>query len=285
MNQQIINLFDQYTHKPLPRSEFLKKLAKLTGSMAAALAVLPLLEVNYAKAATVTDQDLEIITGKIEYPSGDEKIKAYQAVPSKDGKTGAVVLIHENRGLNPHIEDVARRVAKAGFLAIAPDALSIDGGTPEDTDQARTMIRALDRQKTLSRFVAAVDYLEKHANSNGNVGCVGFCWGGRMANQLAVNAPEMKAAVAFYGSQPTAEDVAKIKGKVMLHYGSLDERINKGIPDYTVALKKEGVPYELFMYEGANHAFHNDTAPTRYNEAAAKLAWQRTIDFFRKELE
>lgn len=285
MNQRIINLFDQYTHKPLPRSEFLKKLAKLTGSMAAALAVLPLLEVNYANAATVTDQDLEIITGKIEYPNGDEKIEAYQAAPSKDEKTGAVVVIHENRGLNPHIEDVARRVAKAGFLAIAPDALSIDGGTPADTDQARTLIRALDRQKTLSRFVAAVDYLEKHANSNGNVGCVGFCWGGRMANQLAVNASEMKAAVAFYGSQPTTEDVAKIKGKVMLHYGSLDERINKGIPDYTAALKKEGVPYELFMYEGANHAFHNDTAPTRYNEAAAKLAWQRTIDFFRKELE
>ncbi len=284
MNQRIINLFDQYTHKPLPRSEFLKKLAKLTGSMAAALAVLPLLEVNYAKAAKVTEQDPEIITSRIEYPSGDEKMKAYQAAPSKDGKTGAVVVIHENRGLNPHIEDVARRVAKAGFLAIAPDALSIDGGTPEDTDQARTMIRALDRQKTLDRFVAATDYLEKHPNSNGKVGCVGFCWGGRMANQLAVNAAAIKAAVAFYGSQPTAEDVAKIKGKVMLHYGSLDERINKGIPDYEMALKKENVPYELFIYEGVNHAFHNDTAPTQYNETAAKLAWQRTIDFFGKEL-
>lgn len=284
MNQRIINLFDEYTHKPLPRSEFLKKLAKLTGSMAAALAVLPLLEVNYAKADTVADQDSEIITSRIEYPSGDVKMKAYQAAPSKDGKTGAVVVIHENRGLNPHIEDVTRRVAKAGFLAIAPDALSLDGGTPEDTNQARTMIRELDRQKTLNRFVAAVDYLVKHQNSNGKVGCVGFCWGGRMANQLAVNAPAMKATVAFYGSQPTAEDVAKIKGKVMLHYGSLDERINKGIPGYEAALKKEGVPYELFIYEGVNHAFHNDTAPTRYNEAAAKLAWQRTIDFFGKEV-
>ncbi len=146
------------------------------------------------------------------------------------------------------------------------------------------MIRALDRQKTLDRFVAAADYLEKHPNSNGKVGYVGFCWGGRMANQLAVNAAAIKAAVAFYGSQPTAEDVAKIKGKVMLHYGSLDQRINKGIPDYEMALKKENVPYELFIYEGVNHAFHNDTAPTRYNETAAKLAWQRTIDFFGKEL-
>jgi len=204
------------------------------------------------------------------------------ARPKADGKYGTVIVIHENRGLNPHIEDVTRRAANAGFLAMAPDALSSQGGTPTNEDSARDMIGKLDAQQNLQNFIKAFDYLGGRKESNGKFGCVGFCWGGGLANQLAVNMPNLKAAVAFYGRQPDAADVPKIKSAVQLHYGSLDERINAGIPAYEDALKKAGVKYELYMYEGANHAFHNDTAPTRYNEAAARLAWQRTIDFWTK---
>jgi len=212
-------------------------------------------------------------------------VKAYVARPKAEGKYGTVIVIHENRGLNPHIEDVTRRAANAGFLALAPDALSSQGGTPSNEDSARDMIGKLDAQQNLQNFVKAFDYLGNRKDSNGKFGCVGFCWGGGIANQLAVSMPNLKAAVAFYGRQPDAADVPKIKAAVQLHYGSLDDRINAGIPAYEEALKKSGVKYELYMYEGANHAFHNDTAPTRYNEAAAKLAWQRTIDFWTKYLK
>ena len=257
---------------------------KLTGSAAAAVALLPLLEVNYAKAATVNQQD--VFTESITYDCIDGvKMKGYLAKPKTDGKLGTVVVIHENRGLNPHIEDVTRRVALAGFLALAPDALSPLGGTPADGDQARNMFQQLDAPKTISNFVKAFDYLKTRKDSNGKFGCVGFCWGGAMANNLAVNMPDLLAAAPYYGRQPEANDVPKIKATLQLHYAGMDERINAGIPAYEEALKKSGVKYELFMYDGAQHAFNNDTAPTRYNEAAAKLAWGRTTDLFNKLLK
>lgn len=284
MDQNIINLFDEYTHKPLKRDEFIRRLVKITGSMAAAMAVLPMLEVNYAHAEVVSEQDEDIITEDVTYPGDGITMKAYLARPKTDGKYGSVIVIHENRGLNPHIKDVTRRVAKAGFLAVAPDALSGTGGTPQNEDEARDLIGKLDAGKNLNNFLKGLEYAASRKESNGKTGCVGFCWGGAMANQLAVNAPQLKAAVSFYGRQPAAEDVKKIKSRVQLHYGGLDERINAGIQAYEQALKDAGIKYELFVYEGAQHAFNNDTAPTRYNEAAATLAWGRTIDLFKKEL-
>jgi carboxymethylenebutenolidase len=280
MNQQIINLFDEYTHAPLSREEFLRRLTKLTGSLAAALAVLPMLEVNYAHAQTVPPQDDRIDTERITYPGDDCTMKGYLAKPKQKGKYGSVVIIHENRGLNPHIEDITRRVALAGYLAMAPDALSTFGGTPANEDDARNLIGKLDAQKNLNNYIKAFDYLKSREESNGKTGCVGFCWGGGMANQLAVHVPDLKAAVAYYGKQPDAVDVPKIKAAVLLHYGALDERIDAGIPAYEEALKKAGIKYEIYVYEGANHAFNNDTAPTRYNAAAAKLAWERTLKLF-----
>jgi carboxymethylenebutenolidase len=206
------------------------------------------------------------------------------AKPKEKGKHGAVVVIHENRGLNPHIEDITRRVALAGYLALAPDALSPLGGTPTNEDEARDKIGKLDAQKNLNNYIKAFDYLKTREDCNGKSGCVGFCWGGGMANQLAVHVPELKVAVAYYGRQPDAADVPSIKAAVQLHYGALDERIDAGIPAYEEALKKAGTKYELYMYEGANHAFNNDTAPTRYNATAAKLAWERTLKIFGETL-
>ncbi|SKC73693.1 dienelactone hydrolase family protein [Ohtaekwangia koreensis] len=284
MDQRIINLFDEYTHKPLTREDFIRKLSKLTGSTAAALAVLPLLEVNYAKAETVPDQDDRLTTAHVTYPIDGGEMKAYIARPKKSVTYGGVVVIHENRGLNPHIEDVTRRVALEGFVAIAPDALSPLGGTPSDPDKARDMFQQLDAAKTISNFAKAFDFLKTQKDCNGKFGCVGFCWGGAMANNLAVQVSELKAAVPFYGRQPEVNDVPKIKAALQLHYAGMDERINAGISAYEEALKKANINYQLFIYEGAQHAFHNDTAPTRYNEAAAKLAWSRTIAFFNEKL-
>ncbi len=284
MNQRIINLFDEYTHKPLSREVFMKRLTALTGSTATALATLSLLEVNYAKAATIDLQDDRLMTEHIIYPGDSTEMKGYVARPKADGKYPAIVVIHENRGLNPHIEDVTRRAALAGYLALAPDALSPLGGTPADADQARDMFQKLDASKNLNNFIKSFAYLKSRKDCNGKFGTVGFCWGGGMVNQLAVNVPELKAAVAFYGRQPEPADVIKIKAAVQLHYAGADERINAGIPAYEEALKKAKVTYELYLYDGAQHAFHNDTAPTRYNEVAAKLAWERTLAFFQKNL-
>ncbi len=284
MDQKIINLFDEYTHKPLSREEFLKKLAMLTGSTAAATAILPLLEVNYAHAATIEQEDDRLVTERITYAGDETTMKAYIARPKKKGMYPPVMVIHENRGLNPHIEDVTRRMALEGFLAIAPDALSPHGGTPANEDQARELFAKLDTAKNLKNFIKGFDYLKTRDDSTNKFGCIGFCWGGALANQLAVNVAELKVAVPFYGRQPEAVDVPKIKAFVQLHYGGLDERVNAGIPMYEEALKKAATRYELFVYEGAQHAFHNDTAPTRYNETAAKLAWGRAIALFKKEL-
>lgn len=284
MDQRIINLFDEYTHKPLTREEFLKKLARLTGSTAAALAVLPFLEVNYAQAATVPQQDDRITTQYVTYDAEGVAMRAYLAQPKKKGKHAAIVVVHENRGLNPHTEDVARRFALEGFIALAPDALSPLGGAPADADKARELFQQLDASKNLQNFVRAFDYLRTLSDCNGKLGCIGFCWGGAMANSLAVHVADLLAAVPFYGRQPEASDVPKIKAALQLHYAEMDERVNAGIPAYEEALKKAGISYELHLYSGAQHAFFNDTAPTRYNEAAAKLAWARTTEFFKKKL-
>ncbi|MBS1681971.1 MAG: dienelactone hydrolase family protein [Bacteroidetes bacterium] len=284
MDQQIINLYDEYTHKPLTREEFLSKLAKLTGSTAAAMAILPMIEVNYAQAQTVPQSDDRLFTEHITYTGQNGEMKAYVARPKQEKKYPAVMVIHENRGLNPHIEDVTRRMALEGFLAFAPDALSTQGGTPTDPDKAREMFSKLDATANLSNFVKGFEYLSARKDCTGNFGCIGFCWGGALTNQIAVNMPTLKVAVPFYGRQPTATDVPKIKAFVQCHYGQLDERINAGIPAYEEALKKAGTRYEIFIYEGAQHAFNNDTAPTRYNEAAAKLAWGRAITLLKKEL-
>lgn len=283
MDQRIINLYDEYTHKPLTRNDFLKRLAVLAGGTAAAMTILPMLEVNYANAA-VTPQD-DLFTERITYPGINGNMQAYVARPKEEKPYAAVIVIHENRGLNAHIEDVARRAAKAGYLAIAPNALSSLGGTPENADEARAKFQQLKPEDNLQNFIKVFDYLPSRKDCNGKFGCVGFCWGGAMSNSLAVNVPSLKAAVPFYGRQPATEDVSKIKAAIQLHYGALDEGVNKGIPAYEEALKANKVNYELYIYEGAQHAFHNDTAPTRYNEAAAKLAWQRTIEFFGKHLK
>ncbi len=283
MKQEIINLYDEYTHKPLKRSEFLRRLVLLTGSTMAAMAVLPLIEVNQAHAAVTPTEDL--FTESISYPGIPQSMQAYVARPKKEKKYPAVIIIHENRGLNAHIEDVARRAANEGFLAIAPNALSALGALPATEDEARAKFQELKAENNLQNFKNVFDYLATRADFNGKVGCVGFCWGGAMANDLAVNIPSLKAAVAFYGRQPAAEKVSSIKAALQLHYASLDERVNAGIPAYEAALKQNNIAYELFMYEGVNHAFHNDTAGARYNEAAAKLAWKRSMEFFKKHLD
>lgn len=282
MDQRIINLYDEYTHKPLTRNEFLRRLVLLTGSTAAALSLLPMIEVNQAHAG-ITPAD-ELFTERISYPGSNGDMQAYVARPKEEKKYPTVVVIHENRGLNAHIEDVTRRAAMAGYLAIAPNALSSLGGTPANEDEAREKFQQLKAEDNLQNFIKVFDYLPGRKDCNGHLGCVGFCWGGAMANTLAVNVPSLRAAVAFYGRPPATEDVARIKAAVQLHYAGLDERVNAGLPAYEEALKKNKITYEQYVYEGVNHAFHNDTAPARYNEAAAKLAWQRTLDFFAKHL-
>ena len=285
MDQKFIALYDEYTHAPLPRRVFLKRLARLAGGAAAASALLPLLENNYAAAQMVSPGDARLVTSRTGYAGAGGEVRAYLALPnSASGKLPAVVVIHENRGLNPHIEDVTRRLALEGFLAMAPDALSPAGGTPKDQDRARAMIYDLDPARTLKNYLAAVSHLKNHPSSNGRVGCVGFCWGGGLANQLAVHSGDLKAAVVFYGRTPQAVQVPLISAPLLLHYAGLDRRINSGVPAYEAALKKSGKQYALHMYQGVNHAFHNDTAGARHAPEAARLAWSRSVAFFRKHL-
>jgi carboxymethylenebutenolidase len=284
MYQKITDLYDEYTKGLLDRREFLKKLAVLAGGTAAASALLPQLERNHAMAEVVSKDDPRLHTEYVEYPGETGEVRAHLARPKGDEKIPGVIVIHENRGLNPHTEDVARRVALEGFLAIAPDALSPLGGTPEDANEARSMIGKLDGEANVKNFVAAVKYLKTHPQSTGKVGVMGFCWGGGVTNQVAVNAPDLDAAVPFYGRQPASEDVPKIKAPLLLHYASLDKRINAGIPAFEAALKKSSIEYKMHMYEGAAHAFFNDTG-SRYHEEAAKLAWERTIAFLKEKLK
>lgn len=281
MDQKIVNLYDEYTHSQMGRKDFMKKLATLAGSTALAMTILPLLENNYAAASYVND---EIEVSNVSYSGVDGEIKAVLAKPKGKKSLGTVLVIHENRGLNPHIIDVTKRVAAEGFLALGVDALSPLGGTPADEDKGRELIGKLDPDKNLQNYLKGLEYLRTRKDGNGKVGCVGFCWGGGMANKLAVHDPKLQAAVAYYGAQPNVADVPKIKASIMCHYGGLDERINAGIPAYEKALKENNIDYKIFIYEGVNHAFNNNTSPTRYNEAAAKLAWGRTIELFKKEL-
>jgi carboxymethylenebutenolidase len=284
MDQRIIDLYDDFTHGGMGRRSFLDKLAALAGSTAAATALLPILQNNYAHAQTVPENDGRITAETVDIP-GAQELKGYLVKP-KDatGKLPTVIVIHENRGLNPHIKDVTRRMATEGFIALGLDYLSPMGGTPADEDKGREMIGQLRQPDVIASGKAAVAYLKGRPDSNGKVGAIGFCWGGGAVNNLAVNEPNLNAGVAYYGGQPKAEDVPKINAAMMMHYGGLDERINAGIPAYEAALKQAGKTYEIHVYEGANHAFNNDTNAARYDKEAADLAWRRTIGFLKKNL-
>jgi carboxymethylenebutenolidase len=284
MDQRIIDLYDAYTHGALGRRGFMDRLSQLAGGAAAAAALLGVLQNDYARAAIVPEDDPRLRTETAGYGEGGTKSSGYLARLKAGGRRPAVIVIHENRGLNPHIKDVARRLGVEGFLAFAVDALSPAGGTPADEDKAREMIGALDADETLARIAAAVPFLAGHAESTGKVGAVGFCWGGGMANRLAAAGTSLAASVAYYGRQLPAAEVPRITAPLLLHYAGLDERINAGIPDYEAALKANGKAYELHTYEGANHAFNNDTNAARYDKQAATLAWGHTIAFLKKHL-
>lgn len=280
MNHKLTEFLDAGTG-PLQRREFLKKMSILSGGTAAVL-LMPSL---HTKAELISPEDPRLQIEMINYPGAAGEMQAYLAKPTGKEKYPAVIVIHENRGLQPHIKDVARRMALEGFLALAPDALSPLGGTPDDLDTARSKMRELDGEQTKQNFVAAVQYLKTHPLSTGKVGCTGFCWGGAMTNQVAVNAPDLLAAVPYYGRQPAADDVPRIKASLMMHYAGMDERINAGIPAFEKALKEAKIGYQIFIYEGAQHAFNNDSNPDRYHKEAAELAWTRTVAFFKEKLK
>lgn len=281
----ISDLYNGYKKGELTRRGFLRKLAIYTGSAASATLMLPIIEENDPVSGAKQKKEPELINGFIKYPGYTGEMRAFMARPKKGKKFPAVIVIHENRGLVPHIQDVTKRMAREGFLSLAPDALSPVGGTPEDISNAGALFKQLNNEETVKNFVAAVKYLQTHPNSNGKVGCTGFCWGGAMTNQVAVNAPDLKAAVPYYGRQPSAEETAKIKAPVMAHYAENDPGINAGIEAFEEALKKNNIEYHIFRYPGTGHAFNNDTNPERYNEEAAKLAWQRTVGFFKEKLK
>jgi len=279
---RVLELFDQYVHGGISRREFLDRAKPLAVGGVSAAALLA----DYSLAQQVPEGDSRIRTARVEYdsPQGHGTVQGLLAWPAKkDGKIPAVLVIHENRGLNPYIEDVARRMAAEGFLALAPDGLTPLGGYPGTDDEGREMQRKLDGAKLFEDFVAGVKYLQSHDDSTGKVGAVGFCYGGGVCNGLAARLPDLAAAVPFYGRQAPVEDVPGIRAPLQLHYGELDERINAGWPAYEAALKAHGKEYEVYFYPGANHGFHNDTTP-RYDEAAAKLAQSRTVAFFKKHL-
>jgi carboxymethylenebutenolidase len=284
MDKKIVNLYADYRQRRLNRRDFVRKLAIVAGSSAAASALIPGMGKKNHLFSEQDDPDLN--TESITYPGESGEIKGFMAWPKTGKKFPAVLIIHENRGLQPHIKDVTRRMAKEGFLSLAPDALSPLGGTPEnDLDKAVKMIGQLDNDKTIKNMVAAVKYLKTNPLSTGKVGCTGFCWGGGMTNQVAVNSPDLNAAVPYYGKQPNEEQVANIKAPIMAHYAGDDSFINPGIPAFEEALKKYKKEYQIFIYDGAKHAFNNDSNPERYNEKAAKLAWSRTIAFFKEKLK
>ncbi len=278
-------LYGQYTNKKISRRQFLEKLAAVVGGVAAAYAVLPLLENSMVQAEIIAKDDVRLVTQVVKFQIGTGQMSGYQAQPKDVAKMPAILVVHENRGLNSHIEDVTRRFALEGFLALAPDALSSAGGSPADSEQAIGMIKNLNMEETVKNFAAAAAYLKTHPQSTGKVGVVGFCWGGAIANYLAVQSSDINAAVPYYGKQPPTVDVVKIKAALLLHYAGLDERINQGIPELKEALVKNGVEHELYMYEGTEHAFNNDTNPARYNKQAAELAWRRTIEFLMRKLK
>jgi len=283
MDQRIIDLYDSFTHGGIDRRDFLDRLAKIAGSSAAALALLPLLQNDYARAAMVAPDDARLAIDTVSYDAAGTRIGGYLARLKTKGKRPAVIVIHENRGLNPHIQDIARRIALEGFLTLAVDMLSPLGGTPADEDKARDMIGTLNAGDTARRIAAAVPFLEQHVESTGKVGIVGFCWGGGIVNRVAVLAPDLKAGVIYYGLQVPADQVTAIQAPLLLHYAGLDQRVNAGIAAYEAALKTANKRYTIYIYPNVNHAFNNDTS-NRYDKPAADLAWSRTIAFFKENL-
>ncbi|KQS61192.1 dienelactone hydrolase [Rhizobium sp. Leaf371] len=285
-DQELLELYDYYAHGKISKREFLDRAAKFAVGGLTAAAILSSMSPDYALAQQVAFTDPEIVAEYITYPSprGHGEVRGYLVRPAKvEGKVAAVVVVHENRGLNPYIEDVARRVAKAGFIALAPDGLTSVGGYPGNDEKGREFQKSVDPTKLMNDFFAAVEFMMAHEATTGKVGMTGFCYGGGVSNAAAVAYPELAAAVPFYGRQPKAEDVPRIKAPLLLHYGELDTGVNEGWPAYEAALKAAGKTYEAYIYPGANHGFHNDSTP-RYDEAAAKLAWDRTIAWFNRYL-
>ena len=283
MDQRIIDLYDSFTHGGIDRRDFLDRLAKIAGSSAAALALLPLLQNDYARAAMVAPDDARLAIDTVSYDAAGTRIGGTLARLKTKGKRPAVIVIHENRGLNPHIQDIARRIALEGFLTLAVDMLFPLGGTPADEDKARDMIGTLNAGDTARRIAAAVPFLEQHVESTGKVGIVGFCWGGGIVNRVAALAPDLKAGVIYYGLQVPADQVTAIQAPLLLHYAGLDQRVNAGIAAYEAALKTANKRYTVYIYPNVNHAFNNDTS-NRYDKPAADLAWSRTIAFFKENL-
>jgi carboxymethylenebutenolidase len=284
--QELLDLYDYYAHGRITKREFLDRAAKYAVGGATAMTILASLSPNYALAEQIQFTDPDIKAEYITYksPNGNGDVRGYLVRPAKaTGKVAGVVVVHENRGLNPYIEDVARRVAKAGFVALAPDGLTSVGGYPGNDEKGRELQQKVDPQKLMNDFFAAVEFLMKSDLTTGKVGITGFCYGGGVCNAAAVAYPELAAAVPFYGRQPRAEDVPRIKAPILLHYAELDTGINAGWPAYEAALKANGKTYEAHIYPGVNHGFHNDSTP-RYDEAAAKLAWDRTVAWFKRHL-
>jgi carboxymethylenebutenolidase len=285
-SQEVLDLFDKYVHGAIDRRGFLDGAATLTAGATTAAMLLDALSPRFAEAQQVPEDDKRIKTERIEYasPQGTGTMRGYFVRPaSATGKLPGVLVVHENRGLNPHIEDIARRVALANFVAFAPDALTPLGGYPGNEDKARELFPKLDQTKTREDFVAAAAFLKARPECTGKIGVVGFCYGGGISNMLATRVPDLAAAVPFYGGQPSAEDVPNIKAALLIHYAEMDDRVNAGWPAYEEALKANKIRYKAYIYPGTQHGFNNDTTP-RYDEAAAKLAWQRTIDFFNEHL-
>ncbi|MFC3179452.1 YghX family hydrolase [Cypionkella sinensis] len=283
---ELLELYDFYAHGKISKREFLEKAGRFTVGGLTAAAVLGLMSPNYALAEQVSFNDPDIVADYVTYPSpkGNGDVRGYLVRPAAaTGKLPAVVVVHENRGLNPYIEDVARRLAKAGFLALAPDGLSSVGGYPGNDEEGKALQAKVDPEKLMNDFFAAIEWMMAHEAATGKVGITGFCYGGGVSNAAAVAYPELGGAVPFYGMQPKPEDVAKIKAPLLLHYAELDTRVNEGWPAYEAALKAAGTQYEAFIYPGVNHGFHNDSTP-RYDKAAAELAWERTVAFFRANL-
>lgn len=284
MDQKIINLYDRFIHGGMSRREFLDRLAEVAGSAAAAAALLPLLQSDFAKAATIAGDDSRLVAERVSYDSSKRRINAYLVRGKGMGKRPTVIVIHQNRGLNAHIEDVARRLAVEGYLVLAPDLLSVNGGTPADEQKALDLHQKTSREDMVEAAIAAVPFMQKHAESTGKVGAVGFCFGGGVVNRMAAGSPELAAAVPYYGEQVPADAVPAIKAPLLLHYAENDERIDKGIPAYEAALKANNKKYTLYMYPGTQHAFNDDTGAARYNKAAAELAWSRSLAFFAENL-
>ena len=285
ITQAMIDAYDEYTHLTLDRRRFMERLTALAGSGAAAAAIAPLLAASSASAEMIAADDARLNARDVVYGGSSGEMKGYLVRPKDEtGPLGSVIVIHENRGLNPHIRDVARRMALEGFIALAPDFLSPSGGTPDDEDKARDMIGKLDPAVTVADAEASLQFLAGLDGANGKVGAIGFCWGGGLVNRLATKSPDLKAAVAYYGAQPPAKDVPAIKAALLLHYAGLDERINAGIDAYRKALEENGKTFEIHIYDGVNHAFNNDTSAARYDKAAADLAWQRTVAFLKKNI-